>query len=293
MVKESFESTTHRHYPLPSILCVLIAGMTWATTGPVVRWMALPALWVCAVRFVLPAFMSAALVIVRREYVLPSKGEMVSSFLNAFRTFCFVLALAFTPVTNSLPILFSWPIFSMIFGRVLFGEHITRNGLFGTVFCMGGVLCVFGHAISLSSDDLIGVLLMLAGASAYGIVNVLNKRVLISRTPLQVVFSQNLFGAFCFLPAFLMYDAPDDPFRLVGSFYYGLAAGMVGFLFYFTGLRSLPTQVAAALCYFELLFSFVLSSLFLDEHISLQGLLGAFLIVLGTWIVRRPVPHEV
>ena len=68
---------------------------------------------------------------------------------------------------------------------------------------------------------------------------------------------------------------------------YGLSVGIIGFIFFFSALTKLKASTTALLCYLEVLSTIVCGILFFKEQLSPNMMLGASLILGGSFFLKK------
>ncbi len=220
----------------------------------------------------------------RRMILIGALGIPVMSLSMAYGLNRLDAGLASLLVTSN-------PIFTAIISRIVLGEALTSRKIAGILLAFGGFLIVLQFGASggarLESDQMLGVLIVLAGPLAWAFYTVLSKPLLGRYPPVHVASYTTLAGGAVFLPVLLL-DAPmrDRMFSLgaidwLAVVYVSLLAITVAYLLWYWGLRVLTPSQTAVYTYLVPVFGVLVSWLVLGEEPTLFALLGGVVIVAG------------
>jgi drug/metabolite transporter (DMT)-like permease len=203
--------------------------------------------------------------------------------LNAVRLWLFFEAFRRTSIGNAIIVLYSWPVFAMIYGTFLLDEKLNPRDLILVFLAITGVTIVYsGGKISLQNDDFVGMSLMLISAVIYALVLVLIKREKVER--LKATFWQNLVGAVVFLPFFLISVRGMAADSWIWAGLNGLVVGTLAFTLFFSALNRLPAALVGHIAYLEVVFGLLWGAVIFFEPVNLRHIAGGGLIVLSMLI---------
>jgi drug/metabolite transporter (DMT)-like permease len=211
------------------------------------------------------------------------KLMLAASTLNALRMFLYFLSFAYTTVANGIIILYTWPIFSSIFGKVFLKEKskIGEWGLIALAF-FGAMVMVINQQFSFSNVDLLGMLFMLGSAAVYAITVIIFKKESEEYSPVETTFYQNLVGAFLFLPfIFVHWQSLTPVSSLIAMTHYGLIVGIGSFLLIFSALKRLKVLHFSLVGYWEIVAGVLFSVWLLGEKVTWNIAVGGLMIVLA------------
>jgi drug/metabolite transporter (DMT)-like permease len=189
------------------------------------------------------------------------------------------------------------PIFISLFSALLFGERLTAGKIAGIV------LCLTGATVVISRGDL---RLLFTGGLGWGEVficgcvaswvaySLIGKLILKDCPPLNAVTWSCLFGTAALLP----FACQEGMLVNLGSiavrdwgglFYLGFFGTVLGFIWYYEGIRRIGAGRASIFINFVPVSGVFLGWLLLDEAINLSLLAGAALVIGGVFLTHRPV----
>lgn len=179
------------------------------------------------------------------------------------------------------------PVFLLLLSPVVLNEPMTRRKAACIVISVIGAALVPGAA---GGGSLPGIALGLGAAALYCAIMVMNKK-MEGLDPMETTFVQLCVAAVVITPYALLSNAGDLPviwrcmltclplLLIVGFVHTGLAYAL-----YFPSINALPGQTVAVLSYIDPVLAVVLSALVLREPITGFQLLGAALLLGGTFV---------
>ncbi|HLZ47600.1 MAG TPA: DMT family transporter [Candidatus Limnocylindria bacterium] len=191
-----------------------------------------------------------------------------------------------------------------VFLATFLGERLTRNKIAGVACATVGAFIVIVSAQSgtaVSSQRLVGDLLMVGGAacwSAYATLGTITTR---SGSPLGVTAVASLAGAAMLFPlGFLEQGYRDVPSWPVSAWldigYLVVFATIVGFVLFYWAVRRFGAGLASMVSYLVPVFALVQAVVLLDEHPTPVEIVGGGVILLGvrlaTWRAQPATPLE-
>nr|WP_306265140.1 DMT family transporter [Pararhizobium sp. IMCC3301] len=208
---------------------------------------------------------------------------------------CFFFALSQLPLARTVTIVFSAPLFMVLFSRLILGEPIPAAALAAIAFGFGGVLVIFGDALF---QPLAGALIPMASALLasifYALSIVLSRKHTAHTQPEEMVMLQSGFALvlalpFGFLPLPQMnLVVPDLQILLMFS---GIGfLGTAGHLMIVWALKRESASRLGPIEYTNLIWAVIFGFLFFQELPSLHTLAGAVLVVLACLVAGRSKP---
>lgn len=187
------------------------------------------------------------------------------------------------------------PIFTVIVSRVFAGEPLTRRKLSGIVLAVVGftvVLLFGGPEAHFSARNALGILITLGGPIAWAFYTVLSKPLLTRYDPTQFAGMITILGTIPLLPLLLFNHrlpaevAAFGPSQWLATTTMAVFALVVGYTFWYRGLRVLtPTQIAVYV-YLVPVFGALGAWLILGERITVYLLVGGLTILLGVIVTN-------
>ena len=180
------------------------------------------------------------------------------------------------------------PILLILVSPFLFREKMDlRRGLCCLAAVVGIILVsgVTNTGFSLETDAK-GILLGLAAALFYACVVALNKKIQgiapLSRTVLQLAISSVVLLPYTLVAEDLSAVVTMAPIGLILLIIAGVVHTGIAYWLYFDAIGTLNTQTSALLSYIDPILAIVLSALFLQEHMGVEAIIGAVLILGAT-----------
>ena len=182
-----------------------------------------------------------------------------------------------------------------VFLATFLGERLTRNKIAGVACATVGAFIVIGGAQSgtaVSSQRLVGDLLMVGGAACWSVYATLGTITTRSGSPLGVTAVASLAGAAMLFPlGFLEHGYRDVPSWPVSAWldigYLVVFATIVGFVLFYWAVRRFGAGLASMVSYLVPVFALVQAVVLLDEHPTPVDIIGGGVILLGvrlaTW----------
>ena len=202
-------------------------------------------------------------------------------------TLCYFFTVQYVGVSMAVALLYTAPIFSLIFAKIILGETISLKSAILAVVAVIGVACLMlGDKISLN----IGMLVGLLSGLCYSLYGILGKKAISYNHPANLVlFSSVAFSAFILLFLPQTYRTYSTLVSLPSSailFVLGLSViGTIApFFLYMTALKKLSATKASVFTIVEPLTAIMLATLLLNQSLKPLQMLGVALIVLATLI---------
>jgi drug/metabolite transporter (DMT)-like permease len=205
----------------------------------------------------------------------------------------FFTGLRFTTATNGALIVAINPLLTAVLSALWLRERVAPMQAVGLLCSLCGVATVIakGSLAALASLSFnAGDLIMLGAPLCWALYSILGKKVLNRFTPLAATAYAALFGAALLVPAAVAEHAvkggPWPRFSWLGwlaILQLALLGTVVGFVWWYQGVKSIGTARAAAFVNLVPVFGALLAALFLRERILPAQLFGGGLVVLGVY----------
>lgn len=237
--------------------------------------------------------------IMRRQGALFSEQTLKTSLLRAvfvvLTAGCFFFALGNLPLAQAVTIVFSAPLFMVLFSRILLDEPISSSALLAIALGFSGVLVIFGETLF---RPLSGAFLPMASALMasvfYSLAIVLSRKHSAHTKPEEMVFLQTAFALLMALPFGLLpfaetgWTAPG-----AGGWLLFIAIGILGTFGHILMVWALTRETASRLApieYTNLIWAVILGALLFSEWPDWRTLVGAVLVVFGCVLAGRSKP---
>lgn len=272
-----------------AFLSVLIGSIIAGLTGLFIKNISVPASSIAFVRTALPTILLAFWM--RSKKMAFFRGNyprmLLASVLNAIRMYLFLVAYLYTTITQAVIMLFTWPIFVNLISVIWFKEKISTRQQFTLALAFLGIVIIYSdQPFSLENQDFIGMSAGLVSALFYSISYVIYKTEIENYHRNEVIFYQNLVGAFVFIP-FIITNTPTPNLQdIVLMTGYSFLMGIVIFNFFFFGLKYLRASQASLINYVEILGAVTIGVIFMHDTITPQILLGGLSIIFSISLSR-------
>lgn len=178
-------------------------------------------------------------------------------------------------------LLYTAPVWSLIFGRILLGEQITRKSALLTVVAASGVGLTMAGGMNF---DLSGIFIGLSSGICYALYGVLGKKAMTGAPPMLLLFTSVSISAAALLlfpatHATLVQFAAQSPQVWLTAFALSFVGTITAFALFVKGLEKMPAAKAAVFTVFEPFTAVMLAVWLLGEQLGSLQYLGVFLII--------------
>ncbi len=186
------------------------------------------------------------------------------------------------------------PVFIALFSVLLFREKVRGIGIVGIIMCLAGAVTVItrGNPPDILSGGIgSGELLIVGCVASWVVYSLIGKIVMEDISPLSAVAYSCIIGTLGLLipavyggmyPALMNYSAVT----WAGLFYLGFFGTVVGFIWYYEGIKAIGAARAGVFINFVPASGVFLAWLILDETIDWSLLAGACLIISGVFLMN-------
>jgi len=192
------------------------------------------------------------------------------------------------PASQAFIINYLWPIMSVIFACVILREKLTAKKLIAIFISFLGVIVVIGGDINdFNGQMLIGALCCILGAVSYGLFTALNQKMNYNKSMTLMV---SYLATFIFTTLVNLING--DIFipgtnQMLGFVWNGIFTVAIANAFWVIALETGKTEKVSNLAYITPFLSLVWTSLFLNEEIKLNSLVGLVIIIAGILIQMK------
>ena len=267
---------------------MLGAGILWGTTlGIYARFMSelgFTPMQTTAVRMLMSVvvFFLYGLLLERRIFkvALGDCWMFIGAGVLSIGAFCYFYftSLEYCPLSISATLLYTSPVFIMLFSALFFKEPITRRKLLAMFFATVGCAFVSGLMDGFGTVPVYGMVMGLLAGFTYAFYSIFARFALRKYSALSVNFYSFLFATLITLPL----GGVTNTLSLLFATPQSLLVGVIGsilcsaapFFLYTKGMETLETGKAGILATTEPLMSALVSVFILREPISFWGVLG-------------------
>lgn len=249
-------------------------------------------------RLIISVVLMALFLIITGRFRLPDGRTLLFLLLMAFfEPFLYFLGetngMQYVDSTLGSVIISTIPLFTPLAGWLFFREKVTYKNAIGVVLSFAGVLLVAVNSqFSLDADPRGIYLLMLAVFAAIGYSLVL-KNVSDDLSPLNVIFYQNLFGLFLFLPVWYKLDLEHTMATgfhmeaMIDICKLAIFASTIAFVFYTYAIRDIGISKATVFCNTIPVFTAIFAYFIIDEQITVQKMIGIAVVISGLFLTQQ------
>jgi drug/metabolite transporter (DMT)-like permease len=240
----------------------------------------------------------------RHQFSLPKPKDWLYFALLGFLGITFHQWLQSTGLETSQATTTGWivasmPIFIAILGWLVLKEKINWLQALGILLAAFGVLLVVTHGnfSSLVSGKFgaPGDILILISAPNWAVFTILSRRGLKTYPAALMMFYVMTLGWLFSSVLFVVgrgwesiHNIALDGWLALG--FLGILCSGVAYIFWYDALKVLPVAQVGTYLYIEPVVTVIVSFLLLNEKITLAGVLGGVVILLGVWLVNRTNP---
>ena len=190
------------------------------------------------------------------------------------------------------------PMFGAVFSALWLGEALTARKFTGLLLGISGVAVMSSLSpLPASRTTVLAVLACLAAPMCYGLAGVYMKKRAMGVKPMAIAGGSQLLGGLALLP-FLAVSPPRTgaltlPVGLT-ALAFALLCSAVAYLIYYRLIADVGPTKALTVTFLIPVFGLLWGFLFLGETISWSMLVGAAVVLAGTYLVaipRRPTPR--
>lgn len=269
-------------------LFVFMAASTWGTLGIFARYLddfGLDAFTMVFYRVLFALiFLSVYLRLVGVGFsIAPSRLKFYALY-GFFSIFLFYTLYFYTVTISSVSfavlLLYTAPVYSILLGRLLFGERLTPEKIAALFMVLFGVLLVNGPNGGFSTRALVFGLLT---GFTYALYGVLAKFAVSKEEPEKALFYTLLFGLL-FLTPFSRFSVPMG--ALPYLFALALLPTFFGYILYNHALKEVEVSKASIVATVEPVVAIILAFILFGETLTWLQILGAVLIIGGSILVH-------
>ncbi|MFD2192053.1 DMT family transporter [Pistricoccus aurantiacus] len=288
-------AASHRFDMPIGILFIALAAASWGTLGVLASGLITAGfhgfevaalrvlLSACILLIVSPRVLRPYLAVIRAHWPILCVHSLIGVF---FYNTLYFLAIGEVGVTFSVGLLYTAPIWALVFAIFILGERPSwLRSLLALGACIGVMLTLGVGGVG-TTPSMIGIFLGIASGATYALYPVIGKRAIRQVPPTVLLFSSFLVSGLVFA---VLPPTWDGMARLAESGSLSvwtalLAMSLFGTIFsYFLftrGIQTVPASSVAVVTTIEPLVAIMLASTFLKEHLSILQYSGISLIIL-------------
>lgn len=266
----------------------ILAGIFWGGISLFIRPLSaagLSSLQVVALRGIISFVLMFFVLLIKDRKLLKIQLNDLWMFIGTgvisltFFSVCYFTTILEVGTSVAVILLYTSPIFILIFSRILFREKITLLKFIALILTFAGCILVSGIG-SGNSMTIKGFLIGLCAGLGYGLYSIFSRYALKKYNSLTVTFYTFLFSSISILPFCKPQQIPScldwKVFLLLVGI--GVFCTVLPYIFYTYGLSGLETGTAAILVTIEPLVGTIVGFLIWKEDISFMKITGILLI---------------
>ncbi len=280
-------------------LFIVLASVMWGTSGLFVNSLApygLTSLQMTAIRAIgAAAFMGIYILIKNRGFFRVTLEQLVLYSLGGLSMFCtqscYFTSMQMTSVSTAVVLMFTAPIFVMIYSVAFLGEKLTPQKIVSVILMIIGCALVSG-IVGGFKVNVMGILIGLMSGIAYSAYNILTK------IQMRKTLNPSTATFYCFLTSGLLamiFSKPQGIIPVAVQNHHTILL-MIGlsvvtcFLPYFVytiALKTVPAGTATTLGILEPMAATIFSVTILGEQLSITSLGGIILILFAVFLLSK------
>ncbi len=282
-----------------SIISAIFAGVFWATTGIFVRILSrygMDSVQITCVRLITSAIFMSIFLFFKDRHLFKIKLIDLPFFIAAgiisiFLTSVFYFkTISLTSVSVACVLMYTAPIFVLIFSVILFKEKITLKKIIAVLLAVVGCFLVSGALSQDSKISLSALFFGLLSGITYASYSIFGKFILKKYSPLTLTLYSFIFSA---VASLLMLN-----FKLVGNLILentellllypltGLCTSVIAYLLYSISLKRLEPSVAVVLSSVEPLVATLFSIFILSDPFTASIGAGIAIIIVSIIVLQ-------
>lgn len=290
---------------LEAVFAVIVWGASFIATKVALREVSpVTVVWL---RFLMGVLILGAAVVLRREWKLPATWKEAGYFALlgfigiTFHQWLQSTGLVIAQASTTAWIVATTPVFIALLGWLVLKERPGGARTAGIALAALGVLLVVskGSLTSLAAGRAFssGDLLILISAPNWAVFSVLSRQGLQRHPPARMMFFVMAFGWLMSCGLFFggpgLSEIPQLSLRgWLGIAFLGIFCSGLAYIAYYDALRALPATQVGVFLNLEPLVALVVAAVVLGEAVLWTSLVGGAVILLGVWLVNRPVGKE-
>jgi len=283
-----------------AFIFIILAGIGWGTSGLFVNVLSsygLSSVQIMAARSVVSAIsMSLYVLICNRKLFQVTKKELIFYFFAGLGILLtgtlYFIAMQMTSVSTAVVLMYTEPIFVMIYSVLFFGERLNPMKTVSVICMLIGCCLVSGITGGLDINAL-GIVVGIGSGLAYTAYNIVTK--IEMRKGYNPISANTYCFIFMGLLAVIISNPPQmisivaaNPFPVISLMIgIGIIACVLPYFLYTLALRELPVGTASSLSIVEPMSATVFSVTILGEDLVMSSLIGIILIIGSVFLLGK------
>ena len=281
-----------------ALLYIIFAGILWGTSGLFVNILnpiGLSMLQITAVRGVVSAICMACYAFICDRSLFKVTGKELllyaCSGLAVFLTSaCYFISIQASSVSMAVVLMYTAPVFVMIYSVLFMGEKFTSRKLISLVLVMVGS-CLVSGVVGGFICSAKGIIFGFGAGLSYSAYNIITKIEMRHKlNPISASMYSFIFMAVVSLVCSQPLDivkVTDSASAVINMVLCGLCTCVMPYFLYTLSLRTLPVGTASTFGIVEPMAATLLSVMVLGERLNLSSLTGIVLILTAVFLLSR------
>jgi drug/metabolite transporter (DMT)-like permease len=187
------------------------------------------------------------------------------------------------------------PILISVLSTIMFKEHLTKKNASGIgIAALGTFIVITGGTVSFSGDRkfLIGSLILLSTPVLWATYSLLGKKIIDKYSPFLVVAYVNILGGLCLVPFSLAEHSFGQIFTMslngwLAILFLAVTCSLLGYYIWLHVMKQVGATITSSFLFAEPLVTALFAIGFVEEKLDIFIPAGAFLILIGVYLVTR------
>lgn len=282
------------------LICIILASVLWGTSGLFVDTLSpygVTSLQMTFIRALVAFSCMGIYVLISGKDLVKTSGREILLFMGSGLSFfltgtCYFQSMQLTSVSTAVVLMYTAPIFVMVYSVIFLGEKLNIIKLIAVVGMIAGCILTSGIVGGFKVDG-VGIGIGFLSGIAYASYNILTKiEMQKGINPIKANFYCFLFSMLAGLTVarpLALFDciSHNPPVVISLSLGVGIVACILPYFLYTVALREIPVGTASSLGILEPMSATIFSVLLLGEKLTLYSLVGIILILGSVFLLGR------
>lgn len=279
-----------------SLLCIIIAAITWGSVGVFVNFINLPPAVIVFFRTFFGAIGLLPIILIKFERFVEGlknlKFLIAIGIILAIHWTIMFYALILIPIGVAVLIDYIAPVLVAVFAFLMLKERIKRETIISLIIAMFGIFLISSHGIRFEGLNPIGIVFAFLSALLYALIIIMSKFVLKGINALTLAFYSYIFSSATLSPILVNLNFGFSLETWILLIFLGIINSSFAFMLYLYGLKNVKAQEAAVLTYLEPVSALFFGFIFLSQKPTLITIIGGLLILIAGYVVTIEKSYE-
>ncbi|NDD66692.1 DMT family transporter [bacterium] len=263
---------------------IVLATAVWSLMGVYTHMTVLSPTTLTLIRLAVPTLILTPWVVARHRTpmsLLWHPWSLGIATLNIIRAIFYFIGFQHLPVGQAILLLYTWPVMLAVLGMVVIKEPWRWMRVVWAALCLVGITLIEWSSIRAGMPNAIGVVAILLSAFTNACMLLALRRHPVTLSASGQVWIQNGLGALCLLPFGMMTVSQYEPTQLGLAVGVCFLVGVCGYGLFFKATQWVSPVTGSFLAYLEVVFTFWLGYVMLNQQMTALMMMGGALIVVG------------